>query len=215
MVEIEKIEIIINYTFKNKKLLEIAFLHSSQGKINNERLEFLGDTILDLVVADKLFEVKADKEGDLTKKRANLVCEKNLSSIIKKYGLQKYIVFGGSFKGEPSDAVCGDLFESIVGAIYLDNNKTLDEVRKFVYTHIDMSVSESIDYKTRLQEIIQKKKDFKIEYKTIQIEEDLNIPRFECSLYIDGEKKSVAQGKSKKQAEINSAKIVYENLKGN
>lgn len=214
MVNVKEIEDIIGYRFKNKELLKTAFLHSSQGFPNNERLEYLGDTVLDLAIADKLFLDKNDMEGNLTKKRASIVCESNLAEIVKKYDLHSFIVFGNSFKSKPSNAVCADLFESIIGAIYLDNDRSMVEVRKFVDRFIDMNVCNSIDYKTSLQEIIQKDKNAKLYYRTIEIEQDKNEHKFECVLYLNGKIQSKAKGKSKKEAERNAAKALYEKMKG-
>ena len=188
MNEISEIEKLIGYEFKNKELLELAFIHSSYGKPNNERLEFLGDAILDMVIADVLYSKIVDDEGSLSKKRATMVCEKNLSSIIKKLGLCKFIKFGNSFKGVPSNAVCADLFECIIGAIYLDNKNSLIEVKEFILKHMDMSVCDDIDYKTSLQELVQKSKDATLKYVTIQTEIPPSTPRFECELFINNER---------------------------
>jgi ribonuclease III len=212
MINLKEIQKIIGYNFKDEELLKLAFTHSSFSEENNERLEFMGDTVLDLVVADILFDNPKIKEGELTKKRAILVCEKNLSAIVKNFKLQNYIVFGKSFQGEISNAICGDLFEAIVGAIYLDSNKDLANVRTFVKNFINLESLNQIDYKSSLQEIVQKKKDFSIEYRTRQLEE--NVPDFECELFINGTKQAVARGRTKKQAEINSAQIVYEKIEG-
>ena len=212
MIEINEIESLIGYSFKNKELIKLAFVHSSFGKPNNERLEFLGDAILDMVVADILFSRIGEDEGSLSKKRATLVCEKNLSQIIKDLDLCKFVKFGNSFKNSPSNAICADLFESIVGAIYLDNNHSLVEVKEFILRNMDMTVCSAIDYKTSLQEIIQKNKDAKLKYSTMQTESPPNKPKFECELFINDELYSKGEGGSKKEAERNAARDAYERL---
>jgi ribonuclease-3 len=188
MNEIKEIEKIINYEFKNKELLETAFIHSSCGKKNNERLEYLGDAILDMIVADMLFSQSEENEGHLTKKRAQLVCEDNLSSIINKLGLNAFIKVGNSFKTSPTNAMCADLFESILAAIYLDNNHSLNEAISFVRRFIEISDMTTVDYKSLLQEYIQRDKNNSLVYETNQISNEDNFPQFECHLIINGKK---------------------------
>ena len=210
--EISKIEKIIDYNFKNEELLKLAFIHSSNGKPNNQRLEFLGDSVLDLVVSNILFKNEESSEGELTKKRATLVCEQTLAQIIKQTKLDSFLVFGKSYKGKATNAICADLFESIVGAIYIDNQYSIKEVTMFVKKFIDLSVCDSIDYITSLQELVFQNKDAKIEYKSKEIDFDGENHKFECELYINGLICASAFGSSKKEAKKNVAKIVYENL---
>ena len=212
MSDFVKIQELIEYNFKNLELLKLAFVHSSNGKPNNQRLEFLGDSVLDLVVSNILFENKSNSEGQLTKKRAALVCEENLSDIIKNMGLEKFLTFGKSFKGEPTNAIRADLFESIVGAIYLDSDYSLKEVTEFVKKHLDLSVCNSVDYISALQELVFQDKDSTIEYKTKEIEVVGDDHKFESEVYINGLICASSTGFSKKEAKKNVAKLVYENL---
>lgn len=212
MENFKNIERLIEYSFKNLELLKLAFIHSSNGKPNNQRLEFLGDSVLDLIVANILIENKNNSEGQLTKKRATLVCEENLSDIIRGMGLEKYLTFGKSFKGEVSNAVCADLFEAIVGAIYLDCNYSLTQVTEFVKKHLDFSVCNSIDYISALQELVFQDKNSTIEYKTKEISCVGDEHNFESEVYINGLICATARGASKKEAKKNVAKLVYENL---
>lgn len=157
-----KIEKIIGYTFKNKELLKTAFTHSSFANENkvesNERLEFLGDSVLQYVVTYKLYSDYSLKEGDLSKFRQKLVSENPLAFVIEELGIAPFLLKG---KGEAkskidSKAMKADLFEAIVGAICLDSN--LDEAKKFVLTCLKSvfkqydSSRDFVDAKTKLQE---------------------------------------------------------------
>lgn len=212
MSDILEVQELIGYNFKNTELLKLAFIHSSHGKPNNQRLEFLGDSVLDLVVSNILFENKTNTEGQLTKKRAALVCEENLSDIIKNIGLEKYLTLGKSFQGEPTNAVRADLFEAIVGAIYLDCDYSLKEVSEFVTKYLDLTVCNSIDYISSLQEMVFQDKNSTIEYKTKEIASNGDEHSFESEVYINGLICASATGSSKKEAKKNVAKLVYENL---
>ena len=212
MENLDKIQQLIEYNFKNLELLKLAFIHSSNGKPNNQRLEFLGDSVLDLVVANLLIKNKSSSEGQLTKKRATLVCEENLSDIVRGMGLEQFLTFGKSFKGEISNAVCADLFESIIGAIYLDCDYSLTQVTDFIRKHLDFSVCNTIDYISALQELVFQDKNSTVEYKTKELSCNGDEHNFESELYINGLICASAQGSSKKEAKKNVAKLVYENL---
>ena len=215
----ENIEKIINYEFKDKSLLNLAITHSSFaykfGQENNERLEFLGDSVLGLIVAEFLIKEYSLKEGELSKIRARIVSCENLSKIVEKNGLEKFI------KTSPetlvnSEAVKGDFFEALLGAIYLDSN--LEICKKFVYeilninkTNIDRLMKQTNDYKTKLQEIIQAKKG-KIEYITINEEGLPNNLIFEVELFINKKSICTRKEKSKQKAENLCAKFAVENL---
>lgn len=175
-------EKIINYRFENKEFLSEALTHSSYAnekkfkKCNhNERLEFLGDSILGLVISDYLFINYPDlPEGELTKTRAKIVCETTLSNCAKSINLGGYLMLG---KGEDATggrqraSLLADAFESIIGAIYLDGG--IDSSRKFILTTMKVVIKDAltgkifIDYKTRLQELIQNDSNVKITYEII------------------------------------------------
>lgn len=210
--DIKQIEKVIGYTFKNKTLLKHAFMHCSCGFPNYQRLEYLGDSILNLAITEKQYSSKIESEGNMSKERAALICEQTLSSVIIKVGLEKYMLLGESFKGLPTISMCADLFESIIGAIYEDSNRNFELCRNFIFEHIDINSNNIIDYKTRLQEIVQRKKGFSIEYQTKQTNPNKIPPNFKSTLIINGEFMSTATGGSKKEAERNCAKIAYENL---
>lgn len=131
---IESIENAVGYCFKDKMLLTRAFTHSSYSENSYEKLEFLGDSILNFVVADELYKRYGDlDEGDLSKARSNIVDKPPLKKFVIKNGLEKFIRLGASEKRnhiEKSDKLCGDLYEAILGAIYLDGD--IAKAGKFV-----------------------------------------------------------------------------------
>ena len=133
--DIQKIEKIIGYAFKNKELLKTAFTHSSFSNEHrvesNERLEFLGDSILSVIIAEEIFKRYNKSEGELTKIRASLVSEKSLAFISKQLGIDKFLIVGaGLVKKEPTDAMIADSFEAMLAAIYLDGG--MKNARKFI-----------------------------------------------------------------------------------
>lgn len=210
---IRKIERTIHYRFKDKSLLERAFTHTSyahQNKLpSNERLEFLGDSILGFVVAEELYSAHPEaEEGHLSKWRASLVNSTVLSKIVTKLKLEQFIKIGGSFgKGQVLPmSVREDLFESLVGAIYLDSS--MDKARRFVLRFVDTDIlhSKDEDYKTRLQEAVQERKGATLSYMTYQAQDKDN--KFCAEIYINGLFVARSYGDSKKQAQIKCAKLV-------
>ena len=160
---LKELELIIKYNFKNKHLLHKALTHKSyDNKNNNEKLEFLGDRVLGLIISKKLLEkYPNEKEGIIDKKYANLVNKKTCIEIAKKIDLKKYIYLAPSHKNleRSSDKIISDCLEAIVGAIYLDGGlKTVERFILFYWeNYIDKSVITIIDSKTKLQEYSLKK----------------------------------------------------------
>ena len=169
----------LNYTFENKELLERALYHSSYanehrgGFGSNERLEFLGDAVLGMVTADYLFHRHPDlPEGDLTRIRAALVCEQSLHEVAQRLGLGEYIKLGHGEElggGRKRPSILADATEALLGAIYLDGG--IEPARAFVLRFIPHKVDVAVaggafkDYKTMLQEIVQKNKQETLEYR--------------------------------------------------
>ena len=161
--KIKELEKIIKYNFKKSSILERALTHKSfDNNINNEKLEFLGDRVLGLIIAEKLLEkFPNEKEGIIDKKFANLVNKKTCLLIAKKINLKKYILLGSSHKKleRSADKMISDGLEAIVGAIYLDGG--LKSVEKFILNFWDEYLLKSnvtlIDSKTKLQEFTLKK----------------------------------------------------------
>lgn len=219
----QNFEEVIGYTYKNKDLLTEALTHSSfsnEGKKtikDNERLEFLGDSILSLVVAENLFlHYKHMPEGELTKLRASLVCEKSLFEFAQKIELGKYLNVGRGEEhtgGRERPSIVSDAFEAIIASIYLDGG--YNEARKFVLNfipkHLDVDKAAAFsDYKTALQEIIQKNKEEKVEYVLISEVGPDHDKAFSVEVHLNSNIIGSGKGKSKKQAEQLAAKEALE-----
>lgn len=194
------------YTFKNEKLLEKALTHSSFGKNNYERLEFLGDSILDFLVADILFENKYLKEDELTRARANIVSEDALVEVYNKLQLENVIKIGKSCKNI-TNAIKGDVVESILATIYLESG--IQESKNFILKNFDLSVKQNKDYKTQFQEYAQKYK-YKFEYVLNKTEGPAHNLVFYISLYVNDVCVASASASSKAESEKICAKIALE-----
>ncbi len=209
----------IGYTFKNEMLITTALTHSSYANEwkrqlkNNERLEFLGDSVLSLVVAEHLFEnYKHLPEGELTKLRASLVCEKSLHTFAKQLGLGPMLLLGKGEEhtgGRERPSILADAFEAVIAAVYLDGG--FEEAKKYVLRFIPQSLDTQAniglqDYKTILQEIIQKNKEEKIEYVLIMESGPDHNKRFEVEVHLNSNVIGTGIGHSKKQAEQNAAR---------
>lgn len=214
MFNSDLIEKSICYKFKNKNLLKRAFTHSSYSKDNNERLEFLGDSVLQIIISKYLYNQYEFDEGLLTKYRAKIVCENNLNRAIVNLKLQEFLIVGDSYKDKPSKAMCADLCEAIIGAIFLDSN-SLIKAEEFIFTNVKTSISIGDDYKTILQELVQSNKltTKDIVYSTNQCSNENNIAMFESKVYVSNKLLGSGKGKTKKEAEQNSAKIAIEKIK--
>jgi ribonuclease-3 len=219
LIKFDEIEKIIGYKFKNKKYLQTAFIHSSYSNEHriesNEKLEFLGDAIIEFIVTEILYLQFKGKEGDMSKIRSMIVSEKPLAEAVDKLGLAKHLVKGvGESKNKSeSKAVKCDLFEAICGAIYLDSG--IDSVRKF----FELAVGDIIlnlkvngyvdDPKTKLQEIL---KQAKIVYSTTKTGED-HKPTYKTVVFVNGVKMGMGTGSNKKSAEEGAASVAINNLK--
>ena len=204
----------IGYTFKNKELLHEALSHSSyanevkRGRHSNERLEFLGDRVLSIVVSKHLFtHFKHLPEGELTKIRASLVCEKALFEFSKKIDLGKHILLG---KGEENSggrerpSIVSDAFEAVIAAVFLDGGMEAAEkyVLSFIPKNIEATGSKSLhDYKTMLQEIIQKNPEERVEYVLADQTGPDHDRKFVVQVRLNSNVIGTGEGHSKKQAE--------------
>jgi len=226
MLNIQKLELKIGYTFKDKKLADMAITHKSYAydmKKNgldsyNERIEFLGDAILEYIISKELYtKLPNEKEGVLTKKRARIVCEESLCRVIKKYALQDCLKVGRCEKNSKKDAMLADMFEAILGAIYLDAG--FEKAEEICFRLLGQTIEDEInnitenkDYKTRLQEEVQKQKDKVIEYKLIGEEGPVNNKTFYVEVLVNNKKIGEGNGKSKKEAEQKAAKEALQNI---
>jgi ribonuclease-3 len=207
----------INYKFKDKKLLIKSLTHKSYDKINNnEKIEFLGDRVLGLIIAKKLLEIyPEEKEGILDKKFASLVNKKTCLQIANDISLEKYILTFNpkNRKIKVEDKVIADCCEALIGAIYLDKGFTAAEnfILTFWSKNIKDSVITQIDPKTKLQEYSLKIYKKLPTYKIISNTGPRHKPLFKVAVKLPDTKFYVGQGSSKKDAEQNAAIICLEN----
>lgn len=205
----------IEYVFNDIKLLEQALTHSSCGQINYEKLEFLGDAVLELVTSDNLYRTHPDySEGELTKLRAEIVCEESLSEYARTLSIAEYMLLGKGEKlsgGREKPSILADMVEAIIGAIYLDGG--ISNARAFINKqneYAEALIKENRlrrDYKSKLQEILQKNdKNPQIDYRLAGKEGTDHNPVFITSLYVKGRFLAEGKGKSKKISEQNAAK---------
>ena len=209
--KIKELEKIIKYTFKKSSLLEKALTHKSyDNNINNEKLEFLGDRVLGLVISEKLLDkFPEEKEGIIDKKFANLVNKKTCLTIARKINIKKFILLGSSHKKleRSADKISSDCLEAIVGAIYLDGG--LKSVEKFILNLWDEFLLKStvtlIDSKTKLQEFSLKKFKELPKYVFFKKTGPQHRPLFKTEVQIPNSKKIIGIGSSKKNAQQNAA----------
>lgn len=215
----EDLENKIGYNFKNKFYLTNAMTHSSyanehKNAKDNERLEFLGDSVLSLVVSNYIFSYKSNlKEGELTKIRSILVCEKSLMKVAEKIELGEYIRLGRGEKnsgGGKRASILADAVEALIAAIYLDSD--IENVSKYVLSWLEndiivaMKNKKNDDYKSKLQEEIQKVKGRTLKYELVSATGPDHDRVFTIGVYCDDELIGTGTGKSKKDAEQKSAK---------
>jgi len=218
-IDYRNLEKKIKINFKNKDLLIRSLTHKSFDKdTNNEKLEFLGDRVLGLVIAKKLLEIYPDeKEGILDKKFASLVNKKTCLEIAKKIELQKYVLTFNvkNKKNLIEDKVLADSCEALIGSIYLD--KGLNVIEKTILylwsDHIKDSVVTQIDAKTKLQELSLKKFKKLPLYKLISNTGPRHKPLFKVGVKLIDTKYFISEGKSKKDAEQNAAILCLQNIK--
>lgn len=221
---LEQFEDIIGYKFKNKNYLQIALTHSSyvnEHKMSkdNERLEFLGDSVLGLIVSNYIFAYKSSlKEGDLTKIRSTIVCEKSLMHIAEKLKIGQYIKLGKGEKisgGAKRASILADAVEAMIAAIYLDSD--FDNVSKYVLDWLGDTIKNALDnkknddYKSKLQEEIQKVRGRILKYELISMKGPDHERTFTIGVYCDNKLIGTGKGHSKKEAEQLAAKDALQN----
>ena len=207
----KELEIILNYRFKNSKLLQQSLIHKSfDNHDNNEKLEFLGDRVLGLIISKKLIEIYPDeKEGIIDKKFANLVNKKTCSNIARDLNIKKFMFLGESHKflDRSDNKIMSDCLEALVGAIYLDGG--LKSAEKFVLN----SILPLIDAKTQLQEHSLKKFKQLPKYTFYKKTGPQHNPVFKTDVQIPNSKKEIGIGTSKKNAQQNAASKLLRVLK--
>lgn len=212
---------IIGFYPGNISLYKLAFTYKAssiepktEGARNNERLEFLGDAVIDTVIAEHLFRVYPYRdEGFLTEMRAKLVSRTQLNKLGLKLGLDKYLQEGADSR---SKSICGDVFEALVGAIYLD--KGIEGAKRFMIDrimkiHVDLDEMEAIEvnFKGKIIDWCQKKKK-EIEFRVIEETGSGQNKMFKIQVFIDNEEFGIAENRSKKRAEQRAAETTQETL---
>jgi ribonuclease-3 len=225
-MDVEKLEGALAVTFKNHDLLKQAFTHSSyvnehqRGEFeDNERLEFLGDAVLELAVSDHLYNNHLQMaEGQLTKLRANIVCEESLYRFSKILRFDQFILLGKGEErtgGRQRQALLADVFEAFLGALYLDQGFAdcqafLDE---YIFPHLSADAfSYVMDYKTNLQEIVQQDKKHTLHYRIVEEKGPSHEREFIAEVIVNENFRAKGSGHSKKEAEQAAARNMIKQL---
>ena len=215
----KELEIILDYNFKNSDLLKKSLIHKSFDNLNNnEKLEFLGDRVLGLIISKKLIEIyPEEREGIIDKKFANLVNKKTCSNIANKLDIKRFMFLGPSHKSlqRSADKIMGDCLEAIIGAIYLDGGIKSAEnfVLNFWKQYLENSILPLIDAKTQLQEYSLKKFKELPKYTFYKKTGPQHKPMFKTDVQIPNSKKTIGTGTSKKNAQQNAANKLLRSLK--
>jgi ribonuclease-3 len=213
MINTKELEEQIGYQFKDKAHLKMALTHSSYSnesrdhkKENNERMEYLGDAVLEVSVSDYLYHTYPEKnEGELTKIRSSLVCERTLSLCARDISLGKYLRLSKGEHmtgGRERDSILSDAFEALIGAIYLDGG--MEEARKFIDTYLLQDVEDKTlfyDAKTILQEMVQADTKKKLSYHLVKEDGPDHCKEFTVETWIGDEPIATGVGRTKKAAE--------------
>ena len=220
-----KLEQGLGYTFRNKALLENALTHSSYANENrerhlpdNERLEFLGDSILGFVVAEYLYRNFPDKpEGELTRIRADLVCERNLAEAAATVELGSYLLLGHGEEqggGRKRDSIVSDAMESVIAASFMDGGfaAAKEIIDRLILSNIPKGRPRNFDYKTAFQELVQRKKDQVLRYELIGESGPDHDKKFDVEVLLNGKPCGKGTGSSKKRAEQAAAAAAIDAL---
>lgn len=222
---LEVFESIIGYTFKNRKNLILALTHSSYANENrtrklssNERIEFLGDAVLNIIISETIYSKYEDlAEGQLTKVRANIVCEQSLVKCANKIEIGKYLLLGKGEEisgGRSRVSILSDAFEALIGAIYLDGG--MKKAKAFILTQMEQLIYDAVkgviflDYKTELQEVLQRDGEKKIVYEILEENGPDHDKEFVAQVKVVEKVYGIGKGKSKKEAEQAAAKSALE-----
>ena len=222
---IKELEAAIGYRFRNISYLQNALAHSSYANerwhnslMSNERLEFLGDSILGMVVADHLYRSFPNRpEGELTRMRADMVCERALAKVANQIGLGGHILLGKGEElggGRSRESILADAVESVIAACYLDGGMEAAKqfIDRFVLSDVPVTKLHNTDYKTALQELVQQKKNQIIQYTLVGESGPDHDKQFRVELSLNGEVVGHGTGTSKKRAEQEAAKVAFEAL---
>ena len=222
---INELEKAIGYQFRNITLLQNALSHSSYANErwhdslkSNERLEFLGDSVLGMVVADYLYRNFPNRpEGELTRMRADMVCEKTLATVANRLNLGKHLLLGKGEElggGRGRESILADAVESVIAACYLDGGMSaaVQFIQTFILVNVPLTKLHNADYKTALQELVQQKKNQVLSYQLVGESGPDHDKEFCVELTLNGEVVGTGIGSSKKRAEQAAAQKALEKL---
>ena len=222
---IKDLESAIGYRFKNITLLQNALTHSSYANerwhnslLSNERLEFLGDAILGMTVAKYLYQTFPDRpEGDLTRMRADMVCEQTLAKVAARIELGKHLLLGNGEEqggGRTRNSILADAVESVIAASYLDGGMEAAQkfIEQFILVEVPVKQLHNADYKTALQELVQQKKNQVLSYTLVGESGPDHDKQFDVEVKLNGKVVGTGSGSSKKRAEQAAAHAALEKL---
>lgn len=224
-MDLAKLEASIGYIFKNKNLLKNALTHKSfayENKVDsNEKLEFLGDSILEFISSKYIYgKYPKLKEGEMTKVRAEVVCEDSLFKVAERHNFSDFLYVGKSEQinhGNKKKAILADSIEATIAAIYFDSN--LENAERFIIDNLKDAIEESTksvgmkDYKTVLQEKLQSNGEVKIQYSIVDEQGPDHDKMFTAEVECNGVKLAIGKGRTKKSAEMEAAKKALSNMK--
>ena len=222
---IKDLENAIGYRFRNIQLLQNALTHSSYANerwhnslLSNERLEFLGDSVLGMLVAEYLFRNFPDRpEGELTRMRADMVCEQTLAAAANRIGLGNHLLLGHGGEqggGRARNSILADAMESVIAACFLDGgiDAALKVVQQFILVEVPVTRLHNVDYKTQLQELVQQKKNQVLTYTLVGESGPDHDKQFAVEVRLNGNMVGSGTGSSKKRAEQKAARTAIERL---
>ena len=222
---IRDLENALGYRFRNIQLLQNALAHSSYANerwhnslLSNERLEFLGDSVLGMLVAEYLYRNFPDRpEGELTRMRADMVCEQTLAAAANKIGIGEHLLLGHGEEqggGRSRNSILADAMESVIAACFLDGGlgAALTVVQKFILVEVPVTKLHNVDYKTRLQELVQQKKNQTLSYSLVGESGPDHDKKFLVEVRLNGNVVGSGSGSSKKRAEQSAAASAIEKL---
>ena len=222
---INELERAIGYRFKNITLLQNALAHSSYANerwhnslLSNERLEFLGDAILGMTVAKYLYQTFPDRpEGELTRMRADMVCEQTLAKVAARINLGKHLLLGNGEEqggGRTRNSILADAVESVIAASYLDGGMEAAQrfIEQFILVEVPVKKLHNTDYKTALQELVQQKKNQVLSYALVGESGPDHDKQFDVEVSLNGQVVGTGTGSSKKRAEQDAARVALEKL---
>ena len=222
---LKDLEAVIGYKFRNISLLQNALTHSSYANerwhnslLSNERLEFLGDSVLGMLVAEYLYRNFPNRpEGELTRMRADMVCEQTLAAAANRIGLGQHLLLGHGEEqggGRTRSSILADAMESVIAASFLDGGReaALQIVRTFIFVEVPVTKLHNADYKTQLQEMVQQKKNQTLSYELVGQSGPDHDKRFDVEVSLNGVVVGFGSGSSKKRAEQDAARAAIEKL---